>query len=389
MHNAGGIKGHPTLADTLLMPSLPLENQHQSLDSENRWLRQKLHELTEEARLSEETFRRCHERELSLLDAEDLSHLLKALTSGLQQSFRLPAISLVLPDPDHELRHLLTVSGNSLDDRDRLLFVDGLTDFSPLYGNLRHSLLGPYQGVEHSRLFPGSNLIRSVAIMPLIRRQQLAGVLNLGSQDPTRFTRHHATDFLDRLATIGAVCLENATNREHLVISGLTDALTGMHNRRYLQKRLNEEIARCQRYNHPLSCLFIDADHFKRVNDLYGHAAGDLVLREISLRVLECLRASDVATRFGGEEFALLLPQTDSDEAFKIAERIRVHIADAPVSLDNGTELRVTVSIGISELEAGRCDDPGKLLLRNADTALYEAKRRGRNRAVRPDRNDG
>ena len=162
-----------------------------------------------------------------------------------------------------------------------------------------------------------------------------------------------------------------------------------MHNRRYLQKRLNEEIARSRRYNHPLSCLFIDADHFKQVNDRYGHGAGDLVLREIALRVSECLRASDVATRFGGEEFALLLPQTDAKEAFKIAERIRLRIAQHPVTLAQGAELSITVSIGISELENGEREDPGKSLLSDADAALYQAKRRGRNRTVRPDRSDG
>ena len=371
------------------MSSLQLENQHQSLDAENRWLRQKLHELTEEARLSEETFRRCHEREVSLLDAEDLPQLLEALTAGLQQSFCVPAISLVLSDPDHELRQLLTISGNSAYDRNRLIFVDRPATFSPIYENLQHSRLGPYLGEEHRRFFPGKDVIRSVAMLPMIRRNQLVGVLNLGSQNPTRFTRHHATDFLDRLATIGAVCLENATHREHLVISGLTDALTGMHNRRYLQKRLNEEIARSRRHNFPLSCLFIDADHFKRVNDLYGHNAGDSVLREISLRVWECLRASDVATRFGGEEFALLLPQTDPEEAFKIAERIRLHIADTPVSLEQGTDLAITVSIGISYLTASHCEDAGKSLLADADGALYEAKRLGRNRTFTTARSDG
>jgi len=365
------------------MQNPSLQDPQPNLDSENRLLRQKLYELTEEARLSEETFRRCHEREISLLDAEDLAQLLHALTNGLQASFRLPAISLVLADPDHELRHLLSVSGKFPDDSDKLFFADKLTGFSPVYENLWRSRLGPYLGDEHRRLFPGREMIRSVAILPLIRRSQLVGALNLGSQDPTRFTRHHATDFLDRLATIGAVCLENATNREHLIISGLTDALTGMHNRRYLEKRLDEEIARSRRYQQPLSCLFIDADHFKRINDLYGHSAGDLVLQEIALRILECLRASDVATRFGGEEFALLLPQTDTNEAFKIAERIRLRIAEHPVTLESGKELSVTLSLGISSLDLATPKDPGKQLLADADAALYEAKRQGRNRTLR------
>ncbi|MCB1759050.1 MAG: sensor domain-containing diguanylate cyclase [Gammaproteobacteria bacterium] len=355
-----------------------------SADAEIRRLRQQLATLTEEARLSEETFHRCHNRELTLLAAEDLPHLLEALTLGLQHSFRLPAISLVLGDQDHELRHLLMGTGHSPFDNDSLFLVDELLDFSPIYRHLRAPRLGPYLGEEHGRLFPGCNMVRSVALLPFYLRGRMIGVLNLGSQNPKRFTRYHATDFLERLGTIAAVCLENAANREHLVISGLTDALTGMHNRRYLEKRLHEEIARSKRYGYPLSCLFIDADHFKRVNDLYGHNAGDMVLREISLRVRECLRASDVATRFGGEEFALLLPQTDTTEAFGLAERIRERIAARTIPVDRERELEITVSIGVSGLNARQTEDPGAQLLAEADAALYEAKRLGRNRTLRP-----
>jgi len=156
------------------------------------------------------------------------------------------------------------------------------------------------------------------------------------------------------------------------VISGLTDALTGLHNRRYLERRLDEEIARARRYGHPLSCLFIDADHFKRVNDLYGHAAGDQALREISLRVKECLRASDVATRFGGEEFALLLPQTGAREAFSLAERIRKRVLAHPIPLDRGDSLNISVSIGVSELDPKLAEKPGQKLISDADRALME-----------------
>jgi diguanylate cyclase (GGDEF)-like protein len=209
------------------------------------------------------------------------------------------------------------------------------------------------------------------------------GCLNLGCRDPKRFTRHHACDFLHHLATIAAVCLESAANREHLVISGLTDALTGLHNRRYLERRLREEVARAERYRHPLSCLFIDADHFKQINDRYGHATGDEVLREISLRVRECLRASDMATRFGGEEFTLLLPQTDAEEAINLAERIRLAICTDPIVTRSGSELQVSVSIGVSQLATATEEEyeaAGEQLLKEADAALYQAKKEGRNR---------
>lgn len=345
-------------------------------------LRQSLDALTAEARYNQDTFERFNERELALLSAEDLPQLLHILTDGMRASFRLPCVSLVLQDTDHELRHLLLNSGIAPEGLRNVQFVDDLQAYNPIYANLPRPWLGPVHGEHQAHLFPGCHLLRSLALLPMIRRNALVGSLNLGSGDPTRFTRHHASDFLHRLATIGAVCLENAANREHLVISGLTDALTGLHNRRYLQRRLDEEVARARRYSQHLSCLFIDADHFKRVNDLHGHAAGDRVLREIALRVKECLRASDVATRFGGEEFAVLLPQTDAGEACSLAERIRRRIQEHPMPLDGLPPLGVSVSIGVSELSSQTSGNPGDKLLDNADKALYRAKESGRNRVV-------
>jgi len=365
-----------------MQSKLRLHTPHLSPEAENRKLREGLRELAEEARNNEETLKRFHERELSLLSAETLPELLEILTGGMQASFRLPCISLVLHDNDHELRHLLTGTGILPEGFDNVIFVDDLEHYHPVYTHLRQPWLGPFMGEEHRALFTGCSPIRSLALVPLIRRGTLVGSLNLGSGNNTRFTRHHATDFLHRLATIAAVCLENTANREHLVISGLTDALTGLHNRRYLERRLAEEVARAHRYDHPLSCLFVDADHFKRVNDLYGHSTGDLVLREIALRMKECLRASDVATRFGGEEFTLLLPQTDAREAFNLAERIRARIEQLPIPVASGCELSVAVSIGVSELNARQGDDAGGQLMADADAALYEAKRLGRNRVI-------
>ncbi len=351
---------------------------------ENDYLRQQLKELAAEARRTEATFRRSHQRELALLTAEDLPQLLQLLTEGMRRSFQLPCVSLVLEDPDHELRHLLHSAGVPPYCYDNVLFCDRLHDISPIYQPQQGHYLGPPVARDHRRLFPLCQRIRSVAILPLRQRGTLIGSLNLGSSDPGRFTAQLATDALEHLAAVAAVCLENTANREHLVISGLTDALTGLHNRRYLERRLGEEVARARRYGHPLSCLFIDADHFKRVNDLYGHGIGDLVLREISLRVKACLRASDVATRFGGEEFALLLPQTDAREAHHLAERIRSQVAARPVDAGDGAEIEVSVSIGVSELGSATSEEPGRQLLDAADQALYQAKKRGRNRVCGP-----
>lgn len=354
------------------------------LKEENRILRQRLSELTQKAQDNQETLERFHARELELLSAESLPELLYGMTDGLKSSFEIKSIQLLLCDPDHEIRHLLSNNGIDEGAFPFLRFVDDMVAVNPRFSRLRSPWLGPYLSPEYDNLFCEDHHLRSIAILPLFCGNRLAGSINLGSDVSTRFTRRHATDFLARLATICGVCLENAVNRERLLISGLTDPLTELHNRRYLDRRLDEELARASRYRQPLSCLFIDADHFKRINDNHGHQVGDQALRELANRIRSQLRASDVATRFGGEEFALLLPQTCLSEALMLAERIRLEVNSNPIPLDDGAELRLSVSIGVSEalpmLGKSHHKELGCHLLANADQALYMAKAKGRNR---------
>ncbi|MCU7838709.1 MAG: sensor domain-containing diguanylate cyclase [Candidatus Thiodiazotropha sp. (ex Troendleina suluensis)] len=353
------------------------------LKEENRILRQRLSELTQKAQDNQETLGRFHARELDLLSAESLPELLSGMTDGLKSSFEIRSILLLLCDPDHEIRHLLHNSGVNQDAFPFLRFVDDMEAINPRFSRLRSPWLGPFLAPEYNNLFCDQQPLESIAVLPLICRNRLVGSINLGSDKSSRFTRQHATDFLARLATISGVCLENTINRERLLISGLTDPLTGLHNRRYLDRRLDEELARAGRYRQPLSCLFIDADHFKKINDNYGHQAGDSALRELANRIRSQLRASDIATRFGGEEFALLLPQTSLNEALLLAERIRLEVNSHPILLEEGSKLQLSVSIGVSEtlplLGKSHYKEMGELLLENADQALYTAKANGRN----------
>jgi two-component system, cell cycle response regulator len=361
-----------------------LNQDAMDLEKENRKLRQQLIELHREAQRSQVTLERYHARELELMSADSLAELLHILTEGLLASFSVDAIHVLLADPDHEIRLLLSSSGISEAAFPHLRFVDELVSINPRFSRLYSPWLGPFLSPEYDDLFDGPHELKSIAVLPLYCRNQLLGSINLGSMDSRRFTRHHATDFLARLGKICGVCLENTINRERLLISGLTDPLTELHNRRYLDRRLTEELSRASRYRQPLSCLFIDADHFKRINDSYGHQAGDSVLRELASRIRSQLRASDVATRYGGEEFALLLPQTGLSEALLLAERIRLEVASSPIPLDDGRELQLTVSIGVSKtlpmLGKSQHQEVGEHLLANADQALYQAKANGRNR---------
>ena len=175
-------------------------------------------------------------------------------------------------------------------------------------------------------------------------------------------------------------------NRARLLRSGFTDVLTGWHNRRYLTVRINEELARARRDRTRLVCLMLDIDHFKRVNDTWGHAAGDVVLQELAQRIESQVRASDVAARYGGEEFVVLLPRTDVASASKLAERIRAAVAAEPVALPNGETVTITASIGIAEVSPGVDDEDlktlGDSLIARADVALYAAKSAGRDQVV-------
>jgi diguanylate cyclase (GGDEF)-like protein len=354
------------------------------LELENRKLRQQLIDLHQEAQRSQVTLERYHARELELMSADTLPQLLHIMTEGMLSSFKIDSIQLLIADSNHEFRHLLSSNGINEAAYTYLRFVDELDSINPRYARLHSPWLGPYLAPEYNALFNHHHDLKSVAILPLFCRNRLVGSINLGSRDAERFTRHHATDFLARLGKICGVCLENSINRERLLISGLTDPLTELHNRRYLDRRLNEELSRASRYHQPLSCLFIDADHFKRVNDNYGHQAGDCVLRELASRIRSQLRASDVATRYGGEEFALLMPQTNLNEALLLAERIRLEVSQSPIQLDDSQMLELTVSIGVSEtlpmLGKSRHAEVGEHLLACADQALYQAKANGRNR---------
>ncbi len=161
----------------------------------------------------------------------------------------------------------------------------------------------------------------------------------------------------------------------------VTDGLTGLHNRRYLDSHLQTLFDRAVARKRPLSIVMLDLDRFKAVNDTHGHDGGDAVLREMARRLRKNVRGIDLACRYGGEEFIVVMPDTEADVAELVAERIRSEIAEVPFSLgENGPLLTVTVSVGVSTLQRG--SDAPRDLMKRADLALYEAKAGGRNRVV-------
>jgi len=172
--------------------------------------------------------------------------------------------------------------------------------------------------------------------------------------------------------------LRNALLYRLALASALTDPVTGINNRAALDATLAREVELAQRHELPLSLVMLDVDRFKQINDRHGHLAGDEVLRRIADTIAECIRRSDIVFRYGGEEFAVILANTELDGAALLARRVCVAIARQPVRRDEA-QVPVTVSVGVSTLEAGDC---GADLLDKADRALYQAKVQGRNRVV-------
>lgn len=166
---------------------------------------------------------------------------------------------------------------------------------------------------------------------------------------------------------------------QHLAHMAVTDLLTGLFNRAYFEATIELETARSQRTGYPISLLLIDIDHFKRINDTYGHPIGDDVIRTVAALSQETVRKSDVVCRYGGEEFAILLPGTTAADAFQLAERLRGKVANiAPNHLP--ISCPITVSIGIT-CSNGRSDATPTQLIEEADIALYSGKKNGRNRS--------
>lgn len=356
----------------------------EDLKSELIQMRRKIAQLKDEAARNSRILKSSQHRELNLLQAEDLAALFRRMIFGLARSYQLEKVTVVICDPDHDVRHLLIAAGPEADSLPGLEFVDSLSGLAPQYVALSAPWLGTYRASDHQLLFPGARGLGSIALLPLMHKGTLLGSINFGSAQASRFTSQHATDFFAHLSIIASFALENAVNRARLLRSGFTDVLTGWHNRRYLQVRLAEELARARRDACELVCLMLDLDYFKQVNDTYGHGAGDEVLRELASRVESQVRASDVAARYGGEEFVILLPHTDVVSGKLLAERIREAVSADPVYFDSERHVTITASIGIAAVIPQKDDDDlktvGDSLLARADVALYRAKASGRNR---------
>ena len=211
----------------------------------------------------------------------------------------------------------------------------------------------------------------------MIARGEILGLLMvIAPQGATGDVFEEISEIATAIADSMSLALANIALRDKLRSQALKDPLTGLYNRRYMEDALQRSIGLAERDNAPLSVIMIDLDHFKRLNDQYGHAKGDTVLRDASAVLVNRLRETDIACRYGGEELLVVMPDCDITCAAKKAEQLRVGIE--LLSEPNGAA--VTASFGVASLQSG--NHTIRELLANADAALYRAKQDGRNRVM-------
>jgi diguanylate cyclase (GGDEF)-like protein len=214
-------------------------------------------------------------------------------------------------------------------------------------------------------------------LVPVITDDAVIALMRLSRPSKKPFTADELR-FLEAVANQTALALERVKLIAFLENLSITDALTGIANRRHFEWRLSEEIERARRYKYPLSALMMDLDHFKQVNDNYGHQIGDIVLQQVAQRLRRILRRTDFLARYGGEEFIVLAPQTPADRALILAERLRQVIAESPIPVADNLQIHITISIGVAVFPNHAQNESE--LIGAADAALYKAKQMGRNR---------
>lgn len=304
---------------------------------------------------------------------EDLASLLHHISEQVCELVGADACSIMLLDAPRDRLLAKASYGLRVRDLNRVSFAVGEGVAGWVMKHREAALIGD---VEQDERFVSrretSTTIRSMASVPLEANGEPVGVLNATSGKVNDFT---AID-LEMLRVIARTIALDIENRRLRRMS-VTDPLTGTYNREFMQQRLPVELAAADQKNQPLSLAMIDVDHFKQVNDQYGHTVGDHVLVAVADRLRSAIRGDDFLIRYGGEEFMVLLPNADAARALEVGERMRLRLADSPIAVD-GVDVEVRISVGVAQYHGAQ--EPADTLIRRADTALYSAKGRGRNR---------
>lgn len=329
---------------------------------------------------NEEITQKFHKVESEILSILNFRDFFEGLLTSIRDTFNIPYVWISLLQgtevqelmADMDASDMLKEKTNIIDSRYFLELINN--DMMPLLAN---DDLKPFY-----KLLPPNQkyLLKSIAIAPISLDGDIIGSLNQGDISPQRFEPGIDTSLLAQLAIKVSLCLSNVTAHEKLKFFAFRDPLTELLNRRVMDKILKREFTRSNRYHKVLTAIFMDIDGFKLINDTFGHDTGDLVLKYTADILLKLTRDTDVVARFAGDEFVIILPETDSDQALHLMDRFQDFLKANPFQKES-MSIDVSTSYGVAstgDLAVKEAED----LLKVADQKLYELKRLKKNNRV-------
>jgi diguanylate cyclase (GGDEF)-like protein len=327
---------------------------------------------------------------------ETLSEVGKAITSSMQPQEVLRVIIkktsellnptswslLLLDETSKQLKYELLINEPSIDRTVPVEIGDGINGWVAKYGtpmfSSKEAQFPEFAVPKHLEHFTKNN---SFMVAPLKSKNKVFGVINLqrNFREKTSFTEEEFK-FLQTISDYAAIAIENSKNFHRIEELTMRDDLTALSNARHFHQILDAEINRYQRNKKPFSMIFMDIDHFKKVNDTYGHVHGSALLCETAEVIQKCIRVVDHAARYGGDEFIIILPETGKEEAYMIAERIRAAVESNKFLERDGLAIHFTASLGVATFPID--GDSKDALIKMSDHAMYNSKKLSRNRVT-------
>ncbi|MBT8491062.1 MAG: DUF484 family protein [Deltaproteobacteria bacterium] len=335
----------------------------------------------ENIKVNEEIARKFFEIEVSILSINNLKDLFEKLLLSIEEKFAIPHVWISIINGSEVSRILEAIESSEL--LSKRLNLIGKNTFLGLIKDENTPVLVNQELKSYYKLLPKRQkyFVKSLAIAPLVLDGTIIGSLNLGDYSGSRFEPNMDTYFLSHLSVKISICLSNVSVREKLKQLATRDPLTSLLNRREMENTLEREFSRTNRYNIPLSVIFIDFDGFKMVNDTHGHNCGDTCLKYAASQMEKVVRKEDIVARFGGDEFVIILPNQTADNAMMVSQRLNDLFQEQPMKYGN-TTVPISVSCGIASTEDAGVENPATLLSK-ADKRLYKAKKqKNRSRAL-------
>jgi len=330
-------------------------------------------ELIATARKNERIARNLFDIEVAIMNITRCADFCLSLLNLVREKFEIDYVWFAVTDTPTNAHLIDSLSGIESDDP--VLQEVSMVDFLQATQSIREPILVNRELKRMRALIPAAlkSKVGSIAVLPLVIDNKIVGALVLGALAGDRYTPNKDSFFLRQLAVKASISLAGVWARERISFLATRDPLTLLRNRRELEESLDQELSRHVRQREHLGVMFIDCDDFKLVNDTYGHDVGDRYLKHVAHHLNELTRKSDLAFRFAGDEFVVLLPHQRKEGAEIIAARIREHLNNTPLKVD-GQLIPVQISYGvISTEEMTRVD--ARSMLKRADERLYEMKR--------------